>query len=531
MLTPSHGIAQAPVARILLDVLLRDELRQRAESDLYEFVKQAWHVVEPGVPFVGGWHLELICEHLQAITDGEINKLLINIPPRHAKSTIVSVMWPCWEWIHRPQEKFLCASYSGILSTRDNLKARRLIDSPWYRQNWGHVYSLASDQNQKTRFEKDKTGYRIATSVGGTATGDGGSRLLLDHPHGAQDAQSDAMRESTLEWFDMVWSTRRNDPKRDAMVVIMQRLHEGDVSGRVIELGGWEHLCLPAEFDKVRRSTKVEKHYDPRVSAGELLWAERFGEAEIEALKIQLGEYGASGQLQQQPSPPGGGILQTKHLQLWPTKKELPHFDYIVQSYDTAFTERTDGDPSGCCVFGAFKEGGISGVMLLDAWTEHLGYPALRRKVVDEWHAVYGKVKDNALKKGKKADAVLVEQKASGQSLLQDLRQANIPAIPYNPGNADKINRAHQVAPILELDCVYIPESNKNPGQFVTWARDFIDQLTKFPRAEHDEYVDCFTQALILLRDQGRFELDIADLDEIEESDYTTRKKVNPYAA
>ena len=180
-------------------MVARERARRAASASLYEFVQQAWPVMEPGVPFVPSWHIEVICEHLEAISSGDITRLLINIPPRHSKSTIVSVAWPMWEWITAPQEKFLAASYSGALSIRDNLKARRLIESNWYRDNWGHLFQLSGDQNAKQRFENDKTGYRLATSVGGTATGEGGSRLILDDPHGAQDAQSDAMRESALE--------------------------------------------------------------------------------------------------------------------------------------------------------------------------------------------------------------------------------------------------------------------------------------------------------------------------------------------
>jgi hypothetical protein len=193
---------------------------------LYEFVKQAWHVLEPGTAFVPGWHIEAICEHLEAVTAGEILRLLVNIPPRHSKSTIISVAWPCWEMITAPHQRYLCASYSSSLSIRDNLAARRLIQSPWYQERWGHLFQLAGDQNAKQRFETTKNGYRIATSVGGTATGEGGSRLILDDPHSAKDAQSDAIRESTVDWFNQVWSSRLNDPKRDAMVTVMQRLRE-----------------------------------------------------------------------------------------------------------------------------------------------------------------------------------------------------------------------------------------------------------------------------------------------------------------
>ena len=194
--------------KALSEMIAKEQLRRKAESNLYEFVKQSWHVVEPSIPFIGSWHIEAICEHLEAITIGDIRRLLINIPPRHSKSTIVSVMWPAWEWIVNPQQKFLCASYSGNLSTRDNLKTRRLLQSNWYQDRWKHMFELSGDQNAKQRFENDKTGYRLATSVGGTATGEGGSRLILDDPHGAQAAQSDVMRNSDLEWFDMVWSRR-----------------------------------------------------------------------------------------------------------------------------------------------------------------------------------------------------------------------------------------------------------------------------------------------------------------------------------
>ena len=168
--------------QVLLELIQAEQLRRKAEGSLYEFVKQAWAVVEPGVAFIPSWHIEVICEHLEAITAGEITRLLINVPPRHSKSLIVAVMWPMWEWLAAPQQKFLCASYAGTLSIRDNLKARRLIQSPWYQERWGHLFAFAGDQNAKQRFENNKTGYRLATSVGGTATGEGGSRLILDDP-------------------------------------------------------------------------------------------------------------------------------------------------------------------------------------------------------------------------------------------------------------------------------------------------------------------------------------------------------------
>lgn len=517
---------------VLLDMVRREQLRRAAEVSLYEFVKQAWATVEPGIPFIPSWHIEEICLHLEAVSRGEVHRLLINIPPRHSKSTIVSVMWPMWEWIRSPEQKFLAASYSGTLSIRDNLKARRLIQSPWYQERWGSVFVLAGDQNAKQRFENDKTGYRIATSVGGTATGEGGSRLILDDPHGAQDAQSEAIRGAALEWFDQVWSTRLNNPKTDAMVVVMQRLHAKDISGHILEdIGGWEHVCIPAEWDGKRRKTRLGA-YDPRSIEGELICPERFGHEEIEKLKVLLGAYGAAGQLQQRPAPAGGGILKIENFRVWPAAKPLPDLFYIVQSYDTAYTEKTTGDPTGCEVWGVFEHEKKRNVLLLDCWNEHLGYPELKRRVMDDWQARYGGEKDNVMKPSRKPDVVLVEAKGSGQSLLQDLRLSNIPAVPYNPGRADKVTRAHMASPLLEMGVFWVLESTKHKGRPRTWVQPFLDQLEQFPAGEHDEMVDCFTQTAIHLRDSGQLEVPVVPLDEPDEIDYEARRqaKINPYA-
>ena len=514
----------------MLEMVKWEQERRSASGSLYEFVKQSWHVVEPGIPFIPSWHIETICEHLEAVSAGDIKRLLINIPPRHSKSTIVSVMWPAWEWLTDPAQKFLCASYSGNLSPRDNLKTRRLLQSPWYQERWGYMFNFAGDQNAKQRFENDKTGYRLATSVGGTATGEGGSRLILDDPHGAQAAQSETMRESDLEWFDMVWSTRLNNPKTDAMVTVMQRLHERDISGHILDdIKGWEHICIPAEWDGKTRKT-ILGQYDPRKKKGELICPDRFGEKEITALKQLLGTYGTAGQLQQDPTPSEGGILKTAHFNLWPSTSGLPPFEYILQSYDCAFTEKTTGDPTACSVWAMFTHKGVRNAMLIDAWDEHLSYPDLRARAVKDWTTEYGGMtKDSPYSRAKRPDRILVEAKASGQSLLQDLRLAKVPAVGYNPGQADKVSRAHQAAPTLELGLLWVPESGKNPGQPVSWAAAFLKQLGKFPVAEHDDYVDTFTQAIIYLKNDGWFELPQAK--DYDEPRISNKPRINPYAA
>jgi predicted phage terminase large subunit-like protein len=514
---------------ILLDAVRRAKEQRLAESSLIEFTKQCWTIIEPGTKFIDNWHLRAIAEHLEAVSSGEIENLIINIPPGCCKSILVSVAWPAWSWARDPKLRILGASYGADLAIRDAQKCRDIITSDWYQERWPQV-QVRKGSDQKLKYELTSGGWRMATSVGGRATGEHPDIKLCDDPHSAKQADSDTKRATANVWFDRTLSTR-GESRGARTVVIMQRLHESDMTGHILASDdNYIHLCLPMEYDG-RRAKTVIGWEDPRTTEGSLLWPEMFDAKSVSRLKKRLGEYGASGQLQQRPSPAGGGILKTKHFQLWLSKWELPNFELIVQSYDGAYSDEAqkNNDPTACTVWGIFNERGKRGAMLLDAWAEHLGYPAFRKKIVAEWHTIYGKVKDNLQKKGKKTDIILVENKSSGISILQDLRTANVPAVPYNPGNASKTMRAHNVSPVLELDVIYIPESAKEPGQFVTWARPFVDQVEKFPNAAHDDYVDTFTQALVYLRDQGHFELDFAPPDEVEDVDYTKKRKRNPY--
>lgn len=283
-----------------------------------DFMRQAWPILEPATPYVHGWHVDAIADHLTAVTQGQIRRLLINMPPRHMKSLAISVFWPSWSWTEQPELRWLFASYALSLSKRDSLKCRRLIESPWYQERWGGVFQLTGDQNEKLRFENDHTGYRLATSVGGAATGEGGDIVVIDDPHNANEAESDTIREGVIEWFDGVMSTRLNDPKRGRMVTVMQRAHSKDVAGHILECGGWEHLCLPAEYEPKPQVYVTSLGFeDPRTEPGELLWPERFGRAEIDSLKKSLGSYRAAGQLQQRPAPADGGIFKRHWWRFW----------------------------------------------------------------------------------------------------------------------------------------------------------------------------------------------------------------------
>lgn len=517
---------------ILLDAVRREKEKRAAEKSLMEFVRQAWHIVEPGTPFIDGWHLHAIAMHLEAVIEGEISRLIITMPPRHAKSLIVAVFFPVWVWLTRPQFRWMFASYAGSLSVRDSLKCRRIIQSEWFQARWGSVFQLTGDQSGKMMFENNKTGYRFATSVGASTTGHGGDCVVVDDPLNSKDAQSDAVRKAALDWFDMSASTRLNDPKTGAFIIVQQRLHEADLAGHLLKQGGWEHLDLPAEYDGKRNKTTLGWE-DPRSKMGSLLWPERFGAKEIAFLKKQLGSYGAAGQLQQRPAPEGGGILKTSHFQLWPKDRPLPVFDLVVQSYDTAFSgeDAKQNAQTAHQTWGLAEYKGKRIGLLLDSWADHLAYPELRARVLRDWKTVYGTSPDDKSRKGRRPDNILVEKKASGHSLLQDLRAANVPAVAYSP-TSDKVARAHQAAPILELDCLYIPESAKEPGTFVTWARPLVEQCEKFPNSELKDNVDAFTQFVIWARDANYFDLDFVEAEVPEEVDYHAQKKrrINPYS-
>lgn len=509
---------------VLLDALKRERLKRAAERSLFEFTKQAFPILEPGVRFSSNWHIETICEHLEAVSSREIENLLINIPPGFMKSIITGVMWPAWIWIADPTERVLSASYGEDLAVRDAIKTRDIVTSDWFQQNWPQV-AIAKGQDQKTYFATTETGWRLATSVGGRATGLHPSKKIVDDPLSAKQAASDAERQTSIDWFTGTLATR-GASRQAQTVVVMQRLHEQDHSGLIMERFSdqYTHLCIPMRYESALAKPRNKLGFvDPRTVEGALLWPDLFPEKTVKQLEAALGEYGTAGQLQQRPAPSGGGIIKTDSIQKWPAGKELPAFDYIVQSYDTAFSEKTTGDPSACTVWGVARHEGKNIALLLDAFAERMAYPQLKKKVLEEWMSRYGQ-------ESRRADTILVEAKASGQSILQDLRQAKIPARAYNPGKADKMVRAHAIAPLIDAGLIYIPESNREKGKFVTWARPLISELELFPNGKHDDLVDTLTQALIYLKDSGWIAASV--LEDEEEDEYADNNvtKTNPYA-
>ena len=284
--------------------------RELASRSLSEYVRQAWPIVE-SVPFIDNWHIDCICEHLQAQTEGRIENLLINVPPGCSKSLITCVFWPTWEWIHDASVRIFAASYDAQLATRDAAKSRALIASEWYQDNWGDRYSISRKQDQKTYYETSAGGYRLATSTGGHGTGEHPDRIILDDPHDVTGAESAAERKATLDWWDLTMSLR-GVARKVRRTIIMQRLHEHDMSGHILadSEGDWVHICLPMYYEPGRMQTTPLGWNDRRTEEGELLTPKQFSEKDVAKAEANLGPYGAAGQLQQRPAPRGGGILK-----------------------------------------------------------------------------------------------------------------------------------------------------------------------------------------------------------------------------
>jgi len=303
--------------------LARLELeRLDCEGSLLEFVRRGWHALEPGREFRSGWAVEAMAEHLEAVTRGEIRRLLINVPPGCTKSMLTDVFWPAWEWgpRNRPDLRYISVAVTQDLPIRDMVRSRDLILSEWYAEHWGDRFEFKGDVNAKVRYENTGKGWRHAIGVGGNVIGQRGDRIIVDDPHSRESAESEAKRESTLLWFSETLPTRLNDLDESAIVVIMQRLHERDVSGLILanELG-YEHLCLPMEYE-ADHPFKSTRFTDPRTEDGELLWPERFGAQAVEELKAAFrskgGSFAESGQLQQRPVPRGGGMFRTADFEV-----------------------------------------------------------------------------------------------------------------------------------------------------------------------------------------------------------------------
>jgi predicted phage terminase large subunit-like protein len=447
------------------------------EISYHDFIVQyGWPVLEPGRQFIDGWHIGAICEHLEAAMRFEIKKLLINMPPRHCKSIAVSACLTPWVWTWAPIRRFFYASYDAGLSRRDSQKARDIIESPAYRERWGVRVTIKTDQNEKHKFENTATGGRFATSVGGRTTGEGGDYVICDDPHNVKDVSHDrdAKRLAVLEWWRNAIPSRLNDPRHGCFIIVAQRVHQADLSGDVLERegGDWVHLCLPAEYvGRVYARTPLGFE-DPRTRQGELLWPERFGRAELDAIKAGMLESEYQGQYQQEPAPPGGDIFKWEWFKTF-ASGETPRFERVVDFWDTAQSVK---DASAYSVRERWGEA-ANGYHLLDVRRERLDYPALKAAMEEDYRSG-------------RADAIVVEDKSSGISVIQDLQKTTqVPVIPYVVGRDGKETRARAQAATVQGGNVWVPES-------APWLDAFRDETVHFPGGRYKDQVDVMVEAL-----------------------------------
>lgn len=487
--------------------------REKAEKSLYEFTKQAWHVVEHK-PFVGGWYLEGLCEHLEACVNRQIKSLLVNVPPRTLKTTIISVMFPAWVWLNRPWEQFLYTAYGSDLSTDASRKTRMVISSPWYQARWGDRFKLLGDQNAKHRFDNDKTGYRMATSVNSMMTGFGGSFNILDDPNNASESQS--VSDRTNQFLSGSWGTRSNDFHTDIRILAAQRLKEKDASGHILSNDvdrEWVRYIVPMEHEGHRRcvtvplpSTNGKPWQDPRTKEGELISEERFGGNALKRLKNALGsEYLISAQLQQNPRASEGDIIKKNWFSHW-KKPNPPKIIQTIQSWDLALKDGEQNSYSACTTWGLFRDDNkYYNLILLGMYREKAQYPELRAMA----KRLYRDYRDDGnieIKPDRNhtPDLVIIESKVSGISLLQDFMRAGIPVMAFDPTRlGDKIERVRLISHFIEAGRLWLPAKPPDYGRLRPFADKFVELCSIFPDSESLDVVDTMTQVLHRLKMTG----------------------------
>lgn len=418
------------------------------------------------------------------------------------------------------------SSYAQTLSVEHSLKCRRLIESDWYRNLFGDLFSIVSDRNTMKVFENDRGGYRYCTSVGGTSTGVGGSILVCDDPNSIDDAQSAAKREAANLWWSHVWSTRLNDPKQDVKIIVQQRAHFRDITGTVISNDSdkeWIKLILPNEFEPLRRCVTVpllgetKPWADPREKAGELLSPDRFGEKETRNAKKELGEIGYAGQYQQVPSPATGALIKESWFGVWKQAKAPPLIS-VIQSWDFAVRQGELNDYSVATTWGIFSsehlpkeeqerdeyEVWYKCAILLSMWRGKVGYPDLRKRALRLYHNYLDTgEKEVANVKKRPPHRIIMEDTSIGQSLIDDLKKTGLERIiPFNPKRyGDKISRVHFVLPFIENKRVYLRSLPPKYESLSSSSKTLLEESTVFPKGEHDDIVDTLSQFLLYCRE------------------------------
>ncbi len=475
-------------------LLTTDQLRLRLEKVWLQHIKLCqdnflYFVQEVWPDFIcrkekepSKWgHHQIIANEFTKISKDKKGRLIVNMPPRHTKSEFASVYFPAWIMGKFPKMKLMQVSHNAELSGRFGSKVRNLIDSPEYKQIFGDV-RLREDSKAKGRWETNHGGEYYAAGVGGSITGRGADLLIIDDPHTEQDSLSDSAMERTFEWY--LSGPRQRLQPGGSIVLVMTRWAEDDLTGRLIKSQSepkadtWNHVSFPALIEDNKP-----------------VWPEYWSFEELEKVKASISVRNWSAQYMQNPTSEEGAILKREWWIPW--EGDLPYLKHVIQSYDTAFTAKQTSDYSAITTWGIFSpgEGEPDGIMLIDAVKGKYEFPDLKAVALEQY-------------KYWEPETVIIEAKASGQSLLQEFRRMGIPVVDYTPGRGqDKHARVNACAPTFESGQVYYPEDEH-------YALEVIEECAAFPHGEYDDYVDSTTQAVLRYR-QGYFVSTYSDEDEM----------------
>ena len=438
---------------------------------LYGFARKTFATVSPGEAFLPNWHLEGICYHLELVLAGKIKRLKIEVPPRSLKSVCASVAFPAFALGHDPTAKIITVSYSNDLAAKHAADCRAVMQAGWYRDLFLST-RLSSAKNQESNYETTARGYRYATSVGGTLTGRGGNLIIIDDPLKPEDAMSEARREAVNSWYSRALLSRLNNKARDAIILVQQRLHLGDLAGHVEELDDWVILRLPAIAEEDAQIPLGAGRYHLR-NTGDVLHPEREPAEVLETLRRSLGSATFAAQYQQCPVPADGEIVKWGWFRRYrepPPRSQLS----IVQSWDTASKADQHHDFSVCTTWGIQSDD----LYLLDVERARLDFPSLKRRVLE-------------LARHWQPRTLLIEDKGSGTALIQQLRgEPNGICYPtaFVPKD-DKLTRLHAQSAWIEAGHVWLPEH-------ASWLEDLRIELAAFPQGRNDDQVDSMSQFL-----------------------------------
>lgn len=459
--------------------LTSDEYKTLLRQDVYGFIQRSFYELNPQTAYLPNWHIEVIAAELEKCRRGETKRLIINVPPRSLKSHCASIAFPAFLLGHNPAAQIICASYGQQLADKLAADCRSVMTSDWYRNLFPGT-RLASGRQSLNDFMTTQQGFRLATSVGGILTGRGADYIVIDDPLKPDEALSEAQRRTVNEWYDHTLVSRLNDKRSGCIILIMQRLHEDDLVGHVRTIENWRVLKFPAIAEENECYTIQTPCGACRFErkAGEALHSAREPLAVLEQLRHAQGEYNFAGQYQQAPAPLGGGIVKVSWFKTY-ADADLPDtFEIVFQSYDTANKATELNDYTACTTWG-LKE---KKLYLLNVLRRRMEYPELKRTI--RGHAAEFR-----------AGIILIEDRASGTQLIQELIHDGVPGVTRYVPKGDKIMRLRFTTNIIENGSVFLPEN-------AVWLPEYLHELTTFPKGNYDDQADSTSQALDWIKDR-----------------------------